>query len=188
MCAVGSNLIITPTAIARTSVQKYIGGYRASLPHSGDMEMWLRFAAHGAVAKLDVVQAIYRKHRSNMSDPYYENWSDYLHRKKAFDNFFEANAKSIPGSDSLRRQADRMLAKEVFRCGTNLVRSGIRLSQRDRISTGIQLLRWSVGLNPRLCYWPPVLEMLKFPGPEGRRWAVSVIMGAAAKVIPRIRE
>ena len=98
MCAVGRNLVFTPTAIGRTCVQKFIGGYRVSLPHSGDMEMWLRFAAQGAVAKIDAVQAIYRKHSSNMSDPYYEYWSDYLHRKAAFDSFFEQHMDYIPES------------------------------------------------------------------------------------------
>src|SRR6476620_6924252 len=32
------------TAMARTKTQKTIGGYRASLTHTGDMEMWLRFS------------------------------------------------------------------------------------------------------------------------------------------------
>lgn len=38
-CAAGLNLVKTPTAIARTSMQKAVGGYRPNLPHSGDMEM-----------------------------------------------------------------------------------------------------------------------------------------------------
>ena len=69
MCAVASNFVPTPTAIARTSVQKRIGGYRPALPHAGDLEMWLRFAAHGCVAHINAVQAIYRKHASAMSNP-----------------------------------------------------------------------------------------------------------------------
>ena len=40
----------TPSAIVRTSAQHRVGGYRPELPHSGDLEMWLRLAAVGSVA------------------------------------------------------------------------------------------------------------------------------------------
>jgi hypothetical protein len=34
------------------TTQKHLGGYRPELPHAGDMEMWLRFAAHGGVGRI----------------------------------------------------------------------------------------------------------------------------------------
>src|SRR5215469_4984355 len=43
------NLVATCSAIVRTELQKRVGGYRHDLPHTGDMEMWLRFAAHASV-------------------------------------------------------------------------------------------------------------------------------------------
>ena len=36
-------------------LQQQVGGYRAELPHSGDMEMWMRFAAHAPVGVLRAV-------------------------------------------------------------------------------------------------------------------------------------
>jgi glycosyltransferase involved in cell wall biosynthesis len=51
-CDTIRNNVPTPTAIVRTAVQHTIGGYIPALYHSGDMEMWLRFAAHGSVAAL----------------------------------------------------------------------------------------------------------------------------------------
>src|ERR1700745_2922751 len=39
-CEYGGCLVSTPTAIVRTSTQKAIGGYRASLPHSAARERW----------------------------------------------------------------------------------------------------------------------------------------------------
>ena len=48
MCTTATNFVPTPTAIARTSTQKAIGGYRASLPHSGDMWTGLRFSRRAA--------------------------------------------------------------------------------------------------------------------------------------------
>ena len=39
------NVVPSPTAIVRTSMQKRAAGCRPELPHAGDMEMWLRLAA-----------------------------------------------------------------------------------------------------------------------------------------------
>jgi hypothetical protein len=65
-CAQASNLVSTPTAVVRTRLQHEIGGYRAELPHTGDLEMWMRFAAHAPVGVLDADQAFYRVHGHNM--------------------------------------------------------------------------------------------------------------------------
>jgi glycosyltransferase involved in cell wall biosynthesis len=184
MCAIGGNLVSTPTAIGRTSIQKKIGAYRASLPHSGDMEMWLRFAAHGAVVRISAVQAIYRRHFSAMSNQYSDG-SDYLHRKAAFDSFFEHCKDRIPAYQNLRAQAARKVAEHAFRAGLDLLRSGIRLSQRARIIKGLRLLRWSMELNPSLCYFPPVWHLLRIPGREGRDWAASLVTGTARKLLRR---
>ena len=45
-CATASNPITTATAMMRTSLLHSIGGFDEALPHTADMEMWLRFAAH----------------------------------------------------------------------------------------------------------------------------------------------
>src|SRR5204863_4739195 len=37
------------TAVVRTSLQKSLGGYCPELSNAGDMEMWLRLAAHSSV-------------------------------------------------------------------------------------------------------------------------------------------
>jgi len=51
-CCARGNPVPTPTAVVRTSLQHRLGGYRPELPHSGDMEMWMRFAIHAPVAVL----------------------------------------------------------------------------------------------------------------------------------------
>src|SRR5262249_10319924 len=56
-CRTGQNPVPTPTAVVRTALQKRLGGYRPDLPHTADMELWLRFAAHAAVAVIDADQA-----------------------------------------------------------------------------------------------------------------------------------
>ncbi|MEY4749941.1 MAG: hypothetical protein RIQ60_2155 [Pseudomonadota bacterium] len=65
-----TNIVPTPTAVVRTELQQRLGGYRPDLPHSGDLELWLRLAAHGDVACLDSAQAVYRLHGRNMSSGY----------------------------------------------------------------------------------------------------------------------
>ena len=92
----GQNLVPTPTAVVRTAIQKRVGGYRKELPHSGDMEMWLRLAVQGAVGRIDAFQAVYRLHSANMSLAYYcdGGFGDLVQKKAAIDSFFATYATS----------------------------------------------------------------------------------------------
>jgi glycosyltransferase involved in cell wall biosynthesis len=65
------NPVPTPTAIVRTAAQRAVGGYSRELPHSGDLEMWMRFAVRGPIGALRTVQAFYRWHARNMGVQYY---------------------------------------------------------------------------------------------------------------------
>jgi hypothetical protein len=69
-CATG-NPVPTPTAVVRTELQHRLGGYRANLPHTGDLEMWMRFALEAPVGVVHSVQAYYRRHNRNMSRQYF---------------------------------------------------------------------------------------------------------------------
>jgi glycosyltransferase involved in cell wall biosynthesis len=168
-CATGACLVSTPTAIARTAIQKVIGGYRPSLPHAGDMEMWLRFAAHGAIARIEnAVQAISRRHRSNMSNPYFaEKLPDFEERKKVFDSFFEEYGDRVAGSRTLRAQTDRILTGKIYISGV------ARLYHGD-IASGLQLLRYSMHLNPKLRYCPPIALAIELKVPGLIRLAASL--------------
>lgn len=65
------NDISSPEVVVRTAVQKRVGGYDLRLPHTGDLEMWLRLAAVSDVGFLrGVEQAYYRRHAQNMSRSY----------------------------------------------------------------------------------------------------------------------
>jgi glycosyltransferase involved in cell wall biosynthesis len=169
MCATSINIVPTPTAIARTKVQKAIGGYRQSLPHSGDLEMWLRFAANGSVARINAVQAIYRKHSTAMSNAYFsEMLLDYRQCQLAFDCFFNEYDDRLDNSRGLRVVARRALAERIFR-------NGITLFRRGRLNEGLRLIRAAMGMDHRLRYLPPLWRLVKIPGPAGRKWAMSVI-------------
>lgn len=70
-CFMQGNPVPTPTAFVRTSVQQAIGGYDSSLPHSGDLEMWMRFATRGPIGIVNGILGYYRKHQTSMSVQYY---------------------------------------------------------------------------------------------------------------------
>jgi Glycosyl transferase family 2 len=165
ICATGANLVATPTAIGRTNVQKDIGGYKESLPHAGDMEMWLHFAAHGAVARIDAVQAIYRRHSSAMSNAYFARMlPDYRQRRQAFDSFFEECDHRLTNSSVLRAQSARVIANHAFRCGIGLIRRG-------HLNDGYQLVR--AAIDDRLRHVSPAWKLAKPPRTTVRNSAES---------------
>ncbi|MET3926546.1 glycosyltransferase family A protein [Devosia sp. 2618] len=108
------NIVPTPTAVVRTSVQLAAGGYRPELPHTGDMEMWLRLAAYGSVGYIDADQAVYRLHGTNMSIAY-EGIDDLEARRKALNIFFADGAKKMDPSGALQRECLHRFSGEAFR-------------------------------------------------------------------------
>ena len=116
------NWIATATAITRTAVQKKLGGYLAALPHSGDLEMWLRFALRSRIAYLDVPQAVYRRHDSNMSHKY-SGLDDFTQRNAAILMHLGA-IRAMPhcGRSLERRIRLRLLTLCVLRAGLTLTR------------------------------------------------------------------
>jgi glycosyltransferase involved in cell wall biosynthesis len=80
-----SNCITSPEVVVRTSTQKLVGGYDPRLPHTADLEMWLRLAAHGDVGFLrGVDQAYHRTHGKNMMSSY-NALTDLRQRRLAFE-------------------------------------------------------------------------------------------------------
>ena len=110
----GHAVVSSPEVVVRTSLQKQLGGYLAELPHSGDTEMWMRFAANSDVAFVKGAdQAYYRSHGTNMSTERVQ-MIDLCQRKAAYDAVFDTYSDQIPDVDRIRRQVDRKLAKEAL--------------------------------------------------------------------------
>jgi hypothetical protein len=121
------NLVATCSAVVRAELQKRLGGYRNELPHSGDMEMWLRFAAHASVGFISAYQGVYRQHRANMSTTYYfisdgrviytknGRLADLQQRKSAFDCFSERCNDVLPRYEHLCRSLYRQLSESAVR-------------------------------------------------------------------------
>lgn len=115
ICARPDNPVETATAVVRGAIQKKIGGYCPQLPHSGDLEMWLRCAAHGDVAEIGAVQGYSRMHGANMRDAYYgpQVLRDYRQRQEAFSYFFQNDGGVIADADQLRQRAFSSLANQL---------------------------------------------------------------------------
>lgn len=122
-----SNRLATCTAVVRTKLQKRLGGYRRELPHSGDMEMWLRFAAYGSVGFVSAYQGVYRRHRDNMSWRFYlanGGLPDFQQRKAAYDSFFETCGDALPNLEQLRQKVYRSLGARVVGLASDAFNEG----------------------------------------------------------------
>jgi hypothetical protein len=114
VCKLGISVISSPEVVVRTDIQQKIGGYRPELPHTGDIEMWMRFAVHGDVAFIrGVDQAYYRIHGTNMTTERVP-LVDLEQRRAAFDSLFAEHADEIPGAERLQRKVNRALAKDAL--------------------------------------------------------------------------
>jgi glycosyltransferase involved in cell wall biosynthesis len=114
-CEIAGNPVATPTAVVRTSLQMEVGGYRRHLPHSADMEMWLRCASRAAVARVEAVQAFKRMHNANMQQAYLAtHLGDLKQREATFDSFFSTDGSRLRDSYRLRTLAGKRLANEAF--------------------------------------------------------------------------
>ena len=120
------NQVTTCSAVVRTELQKHLGGYREELPHAGDVEMWLRFAAHGSVGFIFAYQGVYRRHSASMSTAYYfasdgrlvyrknGRLGNLQQLKAAFDCFSE-HCAVMPRYEHLCRRLYRQLSESAVR-------------------------------------------------------------------------
>ncbi len=121
-----NNIVPTPTAVIRTALQQELGGYRSELPHTGDMEMWLRLAAHASVGMTEAYQAVYRRHSENMSSEYFtKSWlPDLKQRKAAFDVFIEKCRGVLPNAQRIHQKLLFKLARQSVKFANTSFNNG----------------------------------------------------------------
>ncbi|MDO6143600.1 glycosyltransferase family 2 protein [Paenarthrobacter aurescens] len=128
-CARGRNFILSPEVVMRTETVLGIGAYSASLPHSGDLEYWLRAAGSWDVGRINgPVQAFYRVHGNNMHQTEFAAAAvDLRHRLEAFRVLEDARFPIAPkqrvrqlrrAEGALSREAWHLGAREVIRGGS----------------------------------------------------------------------
>jgi glycosyltransferase involved in cell wall biosynthesis len=114
-CIETGNVVPTPSAVVRTSLQQQLGGYDPQLPHSGDLEMWMRFAANGSIGVVNAVQAYYRRHSSSMSKQYYRQpISDRSEVLQACDSVLDRWGTKFPQAPAWRDTLRKRLAENAF--------------------------------------------------------------------------
>lgn len=117
----GRNCILSPEVVMRTSVQHRIGGYDPALPHTGDLEMWVRAAAVadvGFVGGAD--QALYREHSANMhriefdADQLSGMAIDLQQRARTFELIARTTLRDQPDAERMLTAARRAIAVEAL--------------------------------------------------------------------------
>jgi glycosyltransferase involved in cell wall biosynthesis len=176
LCRQAHSVVTAPEVVVRTSVQKKIGGYRPDLPHTADLEMWMRFAINSDVAFIKGVdQAYYRSHGSNMTVERVPI-VDLHQRKAAYDAIFDSFSDQIPDPNRLRDQAGRRMAKEALweACRAYHRRPG----DTTRVDDLLEFARWTYPKADRLPeYWG--LRWRRRAGPDVSASLRPIMMSAA---------
>jgi hypothetical protein len=180
----GRNCIWSPEVMMRANVQREIGGYRADLPHSADMEMWMRAAATSDVGHIDGPdQAYYRVHTNNMHRTSFDGARargalvDLQQRHRTFEQL----APLAPSQTDIEA-AQRALAIEAL---TVAIRS-ISWSQPDPPLVR-ELADFAVDVDPdapRLRQWAPVQQLLAIGPARAKRHPAFV----AREVVERAKD
>jgi glycosyltransferase involved in cell wall biosynthesis len=123
VCADGENPIAAPEAVVRTSVHHHVGGYDPRLPHSADLELWLRVAVHSDVARIYGSHALKRSHGSSMQVVRFRDPLERLkQREAAFRIAFDEYDKQFDDGDRLRAMMRTAHARDALWSITSLVR------------------------------------------------------------------
>lgn len=135
------NPISTPSAVVRTSAQHLVGGYRPTLPHAGDREMWLRLATQGDVAELQGgIQAYYRLHAENMHRRwFFDSLVNEREFRTTYETFFDHSAHLVRDGAELKRLCSRRLAERGIWWGYHQLR-------RRNVRGAFECLRFSVSV------------------------------------------
>jgi glycosyltransferase involved in cell wall biosynthesis len=108
--------VTSPEVVVRTSIQKKVGGYDPQLPHSGDLEMWMRLAAHADVGYVrGVDQAFYRVHARNMTKSF-SPLADLSQRRLAYETVLDRchDQLQLPDQRMLSDLVHQKLAREAL--------------------------------------------------------------------------
>ncbi|MDH7793426.1 glycosyltransferase [Ochrobactrum sp. AN78] len=152
-CRHAFNPVAGPTALVRTEIQKRVGYYRPQLPHTDDLEMWLRFAIWGNVASTRDVQAFARVHTANQSAQVagIMNWNREF--EAAFRSFFEQEGREIAGASGYLEAARNCLTKRAYWSAFSSFLRGEKGAAR--------LMAFALKRRPLLALLPPLDYLLE---------------------------
>lgn len=154
-CMTAHNTVACCGVVVRTSAQKIAGHYDERLSFAPDLEMWLRLARLGDVARTSAIQGFVRVHADNASAYTRERLAPELEAVElSFETFFEKEAAKGRDVSHLRAQVQRSLAERAYWAAlAHLVRGSS--------SGGWELARLALTRRARMLLLPPVGYILR---------------------------
>jgi Glycosyl transferase family 2 len=115
-CRSGNNAISQPEVVMRTEQLRSAGVVASELPHTSDLNLWLRLASLGDVGRINgPVQGYYRVHDQSMQRTVHAGQLFGLRgRLDAFNAAFAAQARGLEDASELHATARRALAAEAL--------------------------------------------------------------------------
>lgn len=114
-CQTGVNHTASGEVIVRTRHLRDVGGYTRELPHTADMELWMRFAARADVGFIDRIQVYYRRHDQCMSSRIADTKvKEAIHYRLAFESFFGRDITLLVEGARLQRLAKEAVARNAL--------------------------------------------------------------------------
>jgi glycosyltransferase involved in cell wall biosynthesis len=113
--AVGTGLVVT-----RASLHKQVGHFRPELRYTCDIEVLMRLARLGKVAKVNAVQFIKRQHGENLSAEFWGNCRVELQNAlDAYETFFSHDGAHLPDAATLEQHVRRNIAHRAYWAGAS---------------------------------------------------------------------
>lgn len=114
-CRAATNCISSPEVVMRRRTLEAVGLFDPDLPITGDLELWLRIAAHADIGYLaGTDQAYYRRHPESMYRAGHRVVADLEARRAAFTTFFAGAGRHLPDAERYETEARIALADEAL--------------------------------------------------------------------------
>ncbi|CAN2533300.1 hypothetical+protein [Methylocapsa aurea] len=129
-CRRAVNCISQPEAMIRANALRAVGDYNTALPHTYDLEMWLRLAAAANVGRINGVdQGFYRVHAGSMSRTVNAGLlTDLIGRRDAFLGVLSTGGAGLAQTVDLEETVRRQIAAQALE-------QACRAYDRDRIAS-----------------------------------------------------
>jgi GT2 family glycosyltransferase len=166
-CRMTENCVRQPSVVMRTSVLKKVGGFRPELPHTADMEMWLRLSLYSDVGYIGGTdQGFYRVHSAGMHRSQFGTaLADLSQVAAAFEGLFRDHEERIPDRAQLEESARKMLARRGLDAACRIFDNGrndpAQIAGLEKLALGTYTrareleewdhLRWRKSIGPIGC-------------------------------------
>ncbi|HXQ20492.1 MAG TPA: glycosyltransferase family 2 protein [Candidatus Acidoferrales bacterium] len=121
-CHTAENCVRSAEVVVRSRLLRQLGGYRDELPHTADLEMWMRLALYADVGYIiDSHQAYYRDHVASMRHQRFgTSLADLMQVRAAFVILFHDHGAAIVDRSRLEAVATCALARRALRAACRI--------------------------------------------------------------------